>query len=132
MNSFRSVRGYTLVAVLADEVAFWRSEESANPDSEILAAVRPGLATIPGSLLLCISSPYARRGMLWQMYERHFGKDDSRVLIWQANTKSMNLSLPNSVIDEAYEEDEAAAEYGGSSAGMLSLSFRVRFLIHAL
>src|SRR6266566_6816053 len=41
--SFRSVRGYTLVAVLADEVAFWRSEESANPDSEILAAVRPGL-----------------------------------------------------------------------------------------
>src|SRR2546427_13106927 len=94
MNSFRSVRGYTLVAVLADEVAFWRSEESANPDSEILAAVRPGLATIPGSSLLCISSPYARRGMLWQMYEPHFCKGDSRVLIWPANHKKQEPSPP--------------------------------------
>jgi hypothetical protein len=30
--SFRSVRGYTVVAALLDELAFWRSEESANPD----------------------------------------------------------------------------------------------------
>ena len=41
--SFRSVRGYSI-----DEIAFWRSEESANPGREILAAVRPGMATIPG------------------------------------------------------------------------------------
>jgi len=29
--SFRTVRGYTIVAALADELAFWRSDESANP-----------------------------------------------------------------------------------------------------
>ena len=40
--SFRSVRGYTLAAVICDEIAFWRSDESANPDTEILRALRPG------------------------------------------------------------------------------------------
>src|SRR5262249_34988906 len=90
--SFRSVRGYTLLAVICDEIAFWRSDESANPDTEIIAAVRPGLATIPNSLLLCISSPYARRGALWNAYAKHFGKDSS-VLVWQATTEAMNPSI---------------------------------------
>jgi hypothetical protein len=35
--SFRAVRGYTVVAAIADECAFWRSDESANPDVEILS-----------------------------------------------------------------------------------------------
>ena len=55
--SFRSVRGYTCCAVLCDEIAFWHTEDSANPDSEILNALRPAMATIPDSLLLCFSTP---------------------------------------------------------------------------
>jgi hypothetical protein len=46
--SFRVTRGYTFAAVLADEVAFWRSDDSANPDQEIIAAIRPGLSTHTG------------------------------------------------------------------------------------
>ena len=46
--SFRSTRGYTLAAVIPDEVAFWPSEDAANPDAEIINGLRPGLATIPG------------------------------------------------------------------------------------
>jgi hypothetical protein len=107
--SFRSVRGYTLLAVIADEIAFWRSEESANPDTEIIASVRPGLATIPNSLLLCISSPYARRGALWQAYTRHFGKDSPAVLVWQASTRAMNPVIDETVIQQALDEDESSA-----------------------
>ena len=44
--SFRSVRGYTVVAAICDEIAYWRSEESANPDREILDALRPAMSTI--------------------------------------------------------------------------------------
>ena len=56
--SFRTTRGYSFAAILADEVAFWRSDESsANPDVEILRAWRPGLASIPGAMLLLASSP---------------------------------------------------------------------------
>ena len=49
--SFRRIRGVTCVAVLADECAFWMSDESANPDVEILNAARPALATTQGALI---------------------------------------------------------------------------------
>jgi hypothetical protein len=113
--SFRTTRGYSLAAVIADEIAFWRSDDSANPDTEIVSALRPGLATLPGALLLCISSPYARRGALWETYRRHYGRDGDQVLVWQAPTKAMNPLVPQGVIDQAYADDEAAAaaEWGG-------------------
>src|SRR5262249_28763843 len=73
--SYRSTRGYTIVAALLDEVAFWESDEtSAAPDIEIVNAVKPGMATIPGAMLLCASSPHARRGALWDAHRKHFGK----------------------------------------------------------
>ena len=111
--NFRTLRGYTLVAALCDEIAFWRSDESANPDSEIIAAIRPAMATIPGAMLLCASSPYARRGALWEAFRRHFGKLGP-VMVWKADTRTMNPTVPQSVIDEAMESDpaSAAAEYG--------------------
>ena len=64
--SFKSTRGYTVVAGLIDELAFWESDEnSAEPDVEIINAIRPGMATIPGAMLLCASTksaaPQARR-----------------------------------------------------------------------
>lgn len=114
-SSFRAVRGYTLIGVVADEVAFWRSEDSANPDVEILTGLRPGMATIPNALLLCISTPYSRRGALWTAYRDHFGRDHDPVLVWQASTQTMNPSVDQRLIRQAFEDDEAAAlaEYGG-------------------
>jgi hypothetical protein len=60
--SFRSTRGYTIAAALCDELAFWPTEDAAQPDDEVIAALRPGMATVREPLLLCASSPYARRG----------------------------------------------------------------------
>jgi phage terminase large subunit-like protein len=84
--SYRSTRGYTIVAALCDEIAFWRTDNAAEPDYEIINALRPGMATIPGAMLLCASSPYARRGALWDAHRRHFGKDGDPILVWQADT----------------------------------------------
>src|SRR5262249_10246226 len=44
-NSFRSVRGRTLVACIFDEVSFWRDETTATPDTEVYTAVLPALRT---------------------------------------------------------------------------------------
>lgn len=113
--SFRAVRGYTLIGVICDEIAFWGTDDAgANPDTEILAGLRPGMATVPGALLLCISSPYARRGALWEAYRQHYGKDNDAVLVWQADTRAMNCTVDPQVIADAYEQDEAAAsaEFG--------------------
>ncbi len=120
--SFRVTRGYTFAAVLADETAFWRSDDSANPDVEIFAALRPGLATLPGAMLLNASSPYRKRGVLWQAYSKHYGQDAARVLVWKASTLEMNPGLDPAIVAEAYEDDPdaAAAEYGGEFRNDLS------------
>lgn len=112
--SFRSVRGYTVAAAILDEIAFWRSEESTNPDSEIVAALRPAMKTIPGALLLGISSPYARRGVLWEAYRDYFGQDGD-ILVWQAASVDMNPTLSADEIEQEYAKDpvNAASEYGG-------------------
>ena len=67
------------------------------------------MATIPGAMLLCASSPYARRGALWDAHRRHFGKDGDPILVWQAPTRVMNPTVPQRVIDEAAERDPASA-----------------------
>jgi hypothetical protein len=111
--SHKSLRGYSIAAMLADELAFWSQEDSASPDEEVLAAVRPAMATIPGAMLLCASSPYARRGALWEAFRRHYGQDDPAVLVWKAATRQMNPSVSERFIAEAMERDpaHATAEY---------------------
>ena len=76
--SFRATRGYTVVAALLDELAFWRGEDSSNPDDEIINAIKPAMATIPGAMMLCASSPYERRGALWEAYHRYYGQTAGR------------------------------------------------------
>lgn len=111
----RRVRGRTVIAVVFDEVAFWRHENSANPDDEVYAAVRPAMATIPGAMLIAISSPYARRGLLWKKHQKHYGKP-GRVLVVQAPTWVMNPTLPRDgeFLTQAFEDDPASAraEFG--------------------
>ena len=115
--SFRGIRGTTSVAVIADEACFWLSEDgrSVNTDFEIINAVRPSLATTRGPLIV-ISSPYGRRGAVFETWQRHFGeKGDPRLLVAQGSSRDFNPSLPQSVIDRAMERDPiaASAEYGG-------------------
>ncbi len=113
--SFRTTRGYSFAAVLCDEIAFWPQDEgAANPDVEILRALRPGMASIPGAILLLASSPYAKRGALYATFRKHYGQDAARVLVWKADTATMNPRIDPAIIKEAYEEDPEAAraEYG--------------------
>jgi hypothetical protein len=112
--SYKTTRGYAVAACLADELAFWPTDGSAVPDYEILDAIRPGMATIPGALLLCASSPYARRGALWDAWRKHYGRNGDPALVWKAPTRTMNPTVPQSVIDEAMERDPASAcaEFG--------------------
>ena len=113
--SFRTIRGYTCGLCCNDEECFWPADEtSAEPASEVIAAERPSLATIPTSLLLSLSSPYARRGPMYEAVRDWFGKNDAPVLVWKAPTLRMNPALDRRVVDEAFARDPiaAAAEYG--------------------
>jgi hypothetical protein len=114
--SFRALRGYSVACAILDEVAFFPSGDSASPDEEIVTALRPAMATIPGSLLLGISSPYAKRGVLYEAFTSHYGKPGAPALVWRAPTASMNPTVSKATIAMAYMRDSAAAdsEYGAN------------------
>jgi hypothetical protein len=107
-NSFRTVRGRTLVAAIFDEVAFWRDESSAYPDVEMYRAVLPSLATTDG-ILIGISTPYRKLGLLWQKHRDHYGHDDDAVLVVQGPTTVFNPTLAPAVIAAQRAADPTAA-----------------------
>jgi len=123
--NFRSVRGHTVVAGVLDEIAFWMQEDSASPDHEVVNSLRPAMATIPGAMLIGLSSPYRRNGVLFEQHREHYGKDGSDVLVIQSDSQTMNSTLDQKVIDTAYQRDpeSARAEYGGHFRNDLSAFF---------
>ena len=114
--SYRSTRGYTLACCINDEVAFWMSDDSAEPDREILQSQLPAMATIPGALsaVRCCTNSRAFR---LNAYKAHWGKD-SAVLYWKAPSRAlpgqgytveMNSTIDLEVVRADYESDPAAA-----------------------
>jgi len=110
--SFRTIRGRSVSVALLDEAAFWRSESSANPDKEVWRAIRPSMATFGDQALAVIaSSPYARKGLLYESYRKFYGKDDDAAnLVWQGSTSTMNPTISADFLAEEFENDPASAE----------------------
>jgi len=125
--SFKTSRGYTFPAVLCDEAAFWPTDDSAEPDFAILDALRPGIASIPGAMLLVASSPHAKRGALWDAFATYYGTDDPDILVWMADTGTMNPTVPQALIDRAMRRDasSASAEYGAEFRNDLDVAWRI-------
>src|ERR1700731_4764559 len=109
-RSYRTVRGRSVCVAVLDELAFWRDDDSANPDSEVLNAIRASMATFGcDAMVIAGSSPYAKRGVLWDAFRRWHGRDDARNLVWRASTRTMNPTVPQEFIDAEFERDPASA-----------------------
>jgi hypothetical protein len=106
--SMKKLRGPTYVGILLDELAFWFTEaDYANPDTEVIAAVTPGLLTTHGMIIMA-SSPYAKRGVLWETFKKHYGPNGSpSVLVAQATTRDLNPTVEQEEIDRLIEKDPA-------------------------
>lgn len=108
-------RGRAYVLAIVEEAAFLPSDNSANPDVELIRALRPGLARVPNPLLAVVSSPYAQRGVMWHAWRKHQSDPSPDVLVLKAATLDLNPSFDRREIERAYADDPAAAaaEYGG-------------------
>jgi hypothetical protein len=107
-NSFRTVRGRTLCGVVFDEVALWRDELSATPDTETYSSVLPSLLTTRG-MLVGISTGYRRTGLLYQKHRDFFGQDSDDTLVVQGSTQQFNGTLDQQAIAAQRAADPAAA-----------------------
>src|SRR6266849_2005910 len=107
-NSYRTIRGRSVLCVIFDEVSVWRSESSAAPDVETYHAILPGMATLPGSMLIGISSPYKKSGLLYDKWREHYGREGD-ILVIRAPSMVLNPTLDQRIIDDAMERDPAVA-----------------------
>ena len=107
-NSFRSVRGRTLCACIFDEVAYWRDDTTATPDTETYTAVLPALITTNG-MLVAIGSPYRRIGLLHAKHKQYFGTDSDDTLVVQGSTLTFNRTLDAAAIAAQQQADPTAA-----------------------
>jgi phage terminase large subunit-like protein len=107
-NSFCSVRGKTLLGCVFDEVSFWRDESTATPDIETYRAVRPSLVA-SGGMLVGISTPYRRMGLLYTKHRDNFGVDSDDVLVVQGDSATFNPTLSAALIDAHRASDPEAA-----------------------
>lgn len=123
-SDYRAIRGLTVALCITDEIAFWDSQ-GINPDREILTALRPSMATIPGAKLLCISTAYAKSGVLFEAYREHYAQSDDHTLVWQADTRTMNPTISESLIRRELEKDpeSARAEWLGEFREDLEAAF---------
>jgi hypothetical protein len=76
-GSERTIRGYSRARMVI-------LDEAAQVSDDLLAAIRPTMATVDGSLI-CLSTPYGQRGFF---YESFVGDDPS----WSAS-KSLPISV---------------------------------------
>jgi len=100
-------RGRSYAVVVIGEAAFLPTDQSAEPDRELIRAVRPALARVPGSLLLVVSSAYSRRGELYRAVEHRNERDD--VLVVVAPTLTMNPTFDADAIEQALRDDPESA-----------------------
>lgn len=87
--SFRALRGYSIPAAVADEIAIWRDVATgANPAKEVLRTIRRGMMTFPEAKLIKISSPFAKTGVVWDDWNNRLKRQAALILkvpAWEVN-----------------------------------------------
>ncbi len=109
----KSVRGWSIPAAVMDELAFFRAETGADTDVEVQAAVRRGMVGFGRTRLVKISTPYAKGGVLYEDYQRYWGRDEPDVLVWKAPSRYMNPALSSARMarERRMDAERFAREY---------------------
>lgn len=92
-----SVRGRSAVAIICDEICFWRNEvTSIHNDEEVLAALRPSMASFSSSKLIKISTPNIKRGVVYEELQRRGELDYD---VWHLTTQELNPTVSDEFLE---------------------------------
>jgi len=128
--SGRGLRGHNNIIAIMDELAyFFESDESMDKSDRIVYdAVTPSTAKFnspegePHGRTICISSPAAKKGKFFELYQRSFEKDCKDWLMIQAPTWEVDYTLSPKTLRSRYSENPLAymAEYGAMFSDRVS------------
>ena len=118
-SDYRTLRGRTLLLAVLDEASFL-----AESDIETARALLPGLATT-GGMLVTVSSPYRRSGLVYELHRDFFGVDSDDCLVVAGPSIVFNPTLDVAMIEAATAADPeaAASEWHGEFRVGLSQLF---------
>jgi hypothetical protein len=111
--TLRSLRGWSIPVGVMSELGFYRLEGQADADTEIQASIRRGMIAFPRTLLVKISTPYLKSGVLHDDFASSWGQDDSDRLVVRASSALMNPTLRAERLDRERRLDPSrfAREY---------------------
>jgi hypothetical protein len=102
--SYSTIRGVLVICVICDEMAFWQHEQTAaNPEQEVIDAIRPAMATLFNTKLVKISTPFRKEGILWNEFQK---RDELDHLVWQLSTEEMNPEVKKHHLEKARRDNE--------------------------
>lgn len=109
-----SVRGPNYVGAVLDEAAFLDHHDGAAwSDRDLLQAVQPGMLGVRRPLMMVISTPGMRRGMLAERkMDWDAGKRPAGLMVWHGPTKAMRPNITDEEIAADVElNPSVACEY---------------------
>ena len=113
------LRGLQPRLLLLDEACFLPAE-GPRGDYELLEAVRPGMAMVPGAQTMTISSPWVEQGLVYDRFRRRAELDG--VVVFQAASWELNPHIPQGFLDRERERDPEyfKREYCGEFVGSIT------------
>lgn len=123
--SFKAVVGGTWICAICDEVSRWRDNESgANPAFEVLASLRPTMATMPNARMFLSSSPLGMTDAHAKAVEE--GDNDFQIVseapTWIANPTITEAATHRLERNERVWKREYAAIPQGALSSVFSLT----------
>lgn len=128
--SGRGLRGHNNIIAVLDEMAYFFESDSSidRSDKTIYDAVTPSVAKFntsngdPHGKIICISSPGARAGRFFEMYQRSLEKDCNDLLMIQAPTWEVDYTLSPKFLRSKYSENPITfdAEFGANFSDRVS------------
>jgi len=123
--SARRARGGSIIVALLDELAHFIDNEGNRGGKTIYNSLTPSGATFGNdSKIICISSPYSKSGVFFDLYTQSF--EDQSIRMLQMPTWEMNPRIEFSWLQNRYKKDPDAfwTEYGAQFSTKVSGFFK--------
>lgn len=122
--SSNGIRGHDAILVIMDEMAFFLANGGRFSGDELYTALSPSCKSFKGDgKILCMSSPYARYGKFYDMYQIGMTEENSQTLVFRCYSSMMNpdmFSDDELKIEKKRNPKKFAGEYGGEFSDSVS------------